>query len=130
MSKRGDSLQNKGKRGSRRAASERAASGESKSKSSKKTKLQRSGGPSPLWKWTKRLTIFGVVSGLLAALFLTFAVGFAARSLPSFLQLKSSQAGQTILVRARDGSEIVEIGPSFGEWLEYRDIPENNEATR
>ena len=62
---------------------------------------------------------------MLGAVFLAFAVGFAARSLPSFYQLKSSQTAQTILVRARDGSEIVEIGPSFGEWLDYNDIPEN-----
>ena len=81
--------------------------------------------PSPFWKWTKRFAIGGVIVGVLGAIFLAFAVGFAARSIPSFFQLKSSQAGQTILVRARDGSEIVEIGPSFGEWLEHDEIPEN-----
>ncbi|KEO89218.1 penicillin-binding protein [Erythrobacter longus] len=128
MSKRGNDLQNKGpnqgKRGSRRAASERASSGQSKSKSSK-TRLKREGNPSPFWKWTKRFAVFGTVAALLGAIFLAFAVGFAARSLPSFFQLKASQAGQTILVRARDGSEIVEIGPSFGEWLDFEDIPEN-----
>ncbi|MEM7779292.1 MAG: PBP1A family penicillin-binding protein [Pseudomonadota bacterium] len=124
MSKRGNRLQNKGKRGSRRAASERAAAG---SRASKSTKTKSAGPkrPSFLWKWTKRLALTGIVVGLLGAIFLAFAVGFAARTLPSFNQLKSSQSGQTILVRARDGSEIVEIGPSFGEWLDYNEIPEN-----
>ncbi|MEL6831259.1 MAG: biosynthetic peptidoglycan transglycosylase, partial [Pseudomonadota bacterium] len=125
MSKRGDNLQNKGSRGSRRAASERASSGKSKSKTSKRTTIKREGAPSPFWKWTKRFAVFGTLAALLGVIFLAFAVGFAARSLPSYFQLKASQAGQTILVRARDGSEIVEIGPSFGEWLEFEDIPEN-----
>ena len=128
MSKRGDQLQNKGKRGSRRAASERAAS-ENSSRRRRKRSASAEGEdsklPSPLKKWTKRFAIGGLVVGLLGAIFLAFAVGFAARSIPSFYQLKASQTGQTILVRARDGSEIVEIGPSFGEWLEYEEIPEN-----
>jgi penicillin-binding protein 1A len=37
--------------------------------------------------------------------------------------LKGTQPGQTIVMRARDGRELVEIGPSFGEWLDYDDIP-------
>ncbi|WP_298308248.1 transglycosylase domain-containing protein [uncultured Erythrobacter sp.] len=78
-----------------------------------------------MWKWTKRVAIFGTLGALLGAVFLAFAVGFAARTLPSFYQLKSSQAGQTIRVLSRDGSEIVEIGPSFGEWLDHDDIPQN-----
>lgn len=128
MSKRGDRLQNKGKRGARRAASDRASSGKSSGskKSLKRAKASDDGKPpSRLWKWTKRLTLWGGAAALLGAIFLAFAVGFAARSIPSFYQLKASQTGQTILVRARDGSEIVEIGPSFGEWLEHDEIPEN-----
>jgi penicillin-binding protein 1A len=57
--------------------------------------------------------------------FLAFAVGFAAQSLPSYATLKATQPGQTIVVRARDGRELVELGPSFGEWLNYGEIPEN-----
>ena len=70
-----------------------------------------------------RIALWGGGLALLGAIFLAFAVGFAARSIPSYFQLQSSQAGQTILVRARDGSEIVELGPSFGEWLDYEEIP-------
>jgi penicillin-binding protein 1A len=40
-----------------------------------------------------------------------------ARSLPSYDKLKSSQAGQMIVVRANDGSEIVTLGPSYGKWI-------------
>ncbi|MEP3422911.1 MAG: PBP1A family penicillin-binding protein [Erythrobacter sp.] len=130
MSKRGDSLQNKGKRGSRRAATERASAGKASGKQrlSRKGKAASNSGPkkpSFLWKWTKRLTIWGTAAGVLGVIFLAFAVGFAAREIPSFQELKANQTGQTILVRARDGSEIVEIGPSFGEWLDHDEIPEN-----
>jgi len=120
MSKRGNRLQNKGKRGSRRAASERT----------KRTRVSRSNtkassSGSFWWFWAKRAFIWGAAAAVLGALFLTVAVGFAAREIPSFYQLKSSQSAQTILVRARDGTEIVELGPSFGEWLDYEDIPQN-----
>ena len=135
MSKRGDTLQNKGKRGSRRAASDRAKSGSGSGGGKKR--LSRNGGssggssgdepkrPSFVWKWTKRITLWGGMAAILGAIFLAFAVGFAAQSIPSFQQLKANQTGQTILVRARDGSEIVEIGPSFGEWLDHDEIPIN-----
>ncbi|MEM6266260.1 MAG: PBP1A family penicillin-binding protein [Pseudomonadota bacterium] len=71
------------------------------------------------------MTLYGGALVAIAAIFVACAVGFAARSIPSFYQLKATQNAQTILVRARDGSEIVELGPSFGEWLEYDEIPEN-----
>ncbi len=127
MSKRGDRLQNKGKRGSRRAASERSRQSKSRSsKSSSKTANAASkGASSPFWRWTKRFALFGGGAAILGALFLAIAVGFAAREIPSFYQLKATQNAQTILVRARDGSEIVELGPSFGEWLDYDEIPQN-----
>lgn len=69
--------------------------------------------------------IGGTAAVFLAAIFLVFAVGFAAQSMPSFQELKATQNAQTILVRARDGSEIVELGPSFGEWLDFEEIPDN-----
>jgi penicillin-binding protein 1A len=123
MSRRGDGLQNKGARGKRRAAAERA----------QPPAPARSGGPggpeggapSPLWRWTKRLFVWGAALAVLGLVFLAFAVGFAAQSLPDYDTLKATQPGQTIVVRARDGRELVEIGPSFGEWIPYRDIPEN-----
>ncbi|RZM34810.1 MAG: PBP1A family penicillin-binding protein [Sphingomonas sp.] len=43
--------------------------------------------------------------------------------LPSFDSLKSSPNGQMIRVHAADGTVIVSMGPSFGEWLPYGQIP-------
>lgn len=77
-----------------------------------------------MWKWTKRLAITGTFVALLAAIGLATAVFFASRSLPSFASLRESQNGQTILVRARDGSQIVELGPSYGQWLDAEEIPD------
>ena len=60
---------------------------------------------------------------LLALGSLVVAVYVARSQLPSFEQLKSSPNGQMIRVHADDGTVIVSLGPSFGEWLPYRDIP-------
>src|SRR5688500_11072127 len=45
-------------------------------------------------------------------------------SLPSYQELvKRDDLGQMIRVRAADGSVLVSLGPSFGEWLSYDQIP-------
>ncbi|AKM08666.1 transglycosylase domain-containing protein [Pelagerythrobacter marensis] len=82
------------------------------------------GGPTGWKRWLRRIVIWGGALALLGALFLGLAVAFAARSLPSYSELKASQTGQTIVVRARDGSEIVELGPSYGAWLDSSEIPQ------
>ncbi|GGD86158.1 penicillin-binding protein [Tsuneonella deserti] len=103
------------KRGSRRAAAEAQ-----RRRQSAKPRRQDAG-----WRlWLRRLLIWGGAVALLGALFLGLAVAFAARSLPSYSALKATQPGQTIVVRARDGSEIVELGPSYGRWLDSSQIPE------
>ncbi|RPF71140.1 PBP1A family penicillin-binding protein [Aurantiacibacter spongiae] len=97
----------------------------SRSSKRKAKKSERPGGfGAGLWRWTKRLFIAGVVAAILAAIGLTTAVYFAARNMPSYSALRQSQHGQTILVRARDGTQIVELGPSYGEWLTADEIPE------
>jgi penicillin-binding protein 1A len=75
-------------------------------------------------RWFKRLLIWGGGLALLGALVLGTAVYFAERSLPSFSELKQSQAGQTIVVYARDGTELVSLGPSYGQWLSSNQIPQ------
>ncbi|QZH75380.1 MAG: PBP1A family penicillin-binding protein [Erythrobacter sp.] len=95
-----------------------------RSRKAKARKLQPAGWKAGLWRWTKRLMIVGVVAGVLGMIALFTSVYFAAQSMPSFAELKRSPNGQTILVRARDGSEIVELGPSFGEWLDADEIPQ------
>ncbi len=103
------------KRGSRRAAAETQ-----RRRQAGKQSPERTG-----WRlWLRRAFIWGGAAALLGALFLGLAVMFAARSLPSYSALKATQPGQTIVVRARDGTEIVELGPSYGKWLDSSQIPE------
>ena len=69
-------------------------------------------------RFLRRLFVWGFSLALLAALILAVAVGLTAQSLPSFGQLKNTQVGeQMIVVRARDGTELVSLGPSYGKWL-------------
>ncbi len=106
------------KRGSRRASAGR--DGRAAARGGRETSGD---GPRGVRLWLKRIAIWGGALALLAALFLGIAVAFAARSLPSFYQLKATQNGQTIVVRARDGSEIAELGPNYGEWIPFGRIP-------
>jgi penicillin-binding protein 1A len=79
----------------------------------------------PLWRRTLRaLLIWGSALAILGVVFLGTAVLMTARELPSFSSLQSSQNGQMIVVRARDGTELVSLGPSYGKWLPYEQIPD------
>jgi len=83
--------------------------------------------PSPRsrWRlWLRRLFVWGGAVALLLLLALGTSVYFAARSMPGYSTLMNSQVGQTIVVRARDGSEIVTLGPSYGQWLGSDEIPQ------
>lgn len=60
----------------------------------------------------------------LALVALVVAVGIAMSSLPSFDQLKSSPNGQMIRVHAVDGTVLVSLGPSYGQWLRSDQIPQ------
>jgi penicillin-binding protein 1A len=128
MSKRGDSLlgngpdsgRDRGQRGARRSAAEREA----------RAPRPAAPGPGPgkpappRWRlWLKRALGWGAGLALLVIAGLFVAVVMAANSLPGYSELQSIQAAQTIVVRARDGTEIVEMGPSYGEWLAFDDIP-------
>ena len=75
-------------------------------------------------RWFMRLFWTGLVVGVLGVIALTVAVSMAVRELPSYSTLKETQQDQTIIVRARDGSQIVALGPSYGQWLPSSDIPQ------
>ena len=79
---------------------------------------------STLGRWVRRLFVWGLAIALLAVIGVAIAVGVTAQSLPSYNELKTSQNGQMIVVRARDGSELVSLGPSYGKWLPYDQIPQ------
>src|SRR6187402_3890005 len=94
-----------------------------------RTKAARRGGPPPppppRWRiWLKRTLVWGGAAAALLLLALGTSVYFAARSMPGYATLMSRQVGQTIVVRARGGSEIVALGPSYGEWLSSDEIPQ------
>ncbi|HEX8574331.1 MAG TPA: PBP1A family penicillin-binding protein [Allosphingosinicella sp.] len=80
--------------------------------------------PSRLRRTTITLLKIGLYSGLLGLVALIVAVGVAMSSLPSYQELvRRDDLGQMIRVRAADGSVLVSLGPSFGEWLRYDQIP-------
>ena len=84
----------------------------------------RSRAPAPRWRRRLWLLIkIAVVLLLLGAAALGVAVYIARGELPSFDELKSSPNGQMIRVHAADGTVIVSLGPSYGEWLPYDRIP-------
>ena len=75
------------------------------------------------------MTLIGVLKGLayaaiLCLLALVVAVAVATAYLPSYNELtKRSDLGQMIRVRAANGQVLLSIGPSFGRWLSYDQIP-------
>jgi len=74
--------------------------------------------------WFFRLIKIGLALGVAGLIALVIAVVIAMQSLPSFEALKSSPNGQMIRVHAADGTVIVSLGPSYGRWLGYEQIPE------
>ena len=64
---------------------------------------------------------YAAILGLLA---LVIAVAVATAYLPSYGDLtKRSDLGQMIRVRAANGQVLLSLGPSFGRWLPYDQIP-------
>jgi penicillin-binding protein 1A len=107
------------RRGERSAASRRGSSSGS-GRGSRGPSRWQSG-----WRlWLKRLIWTGAFGALLGCVALGTAVFFAAREMPSYAALMETQTAQSIIVRARDGSEIQALGPSYGEWLPSDEIPQ------
>jgi penicillin-binding protein 1A len=77
----------------------------------------------------KGSTLMGVLKGIayaavLGLLALVVAVAAATAYLPSYGELtKRSDLGQMIRVRAANGQVLLSLGPSFGRWLPYDQIP-------
>jgi penicillin-binding protein 1A len=66
----------------------------------------------------------GLYAGIVGLIALVVAVGIAMSSLPSYRELvRRDNLGQMIRVRSADGTVLVSLGPSFGEWLSYSEIP-------
>ncbi|MEM1134180.1 MAG: biosynthetic peptidoglycan transglycosylase, partial [Pseudomonadota bacterium] len=88
----------------------------------KKRNSKKKQGPVSRWFW--RIFRVGLVTLFVGVVAVTVAVWTAASNLPSFEELKASPNGQMIRVLAADGTEIVSIGPSFGDWLDHDEIPQ------
>jgi penicillin-binding protein 1A len=68
-----------------------------------------------------KLFVYAALLGLIAV---AVAVAVAVASLPSYGQLtKRNDLGQMIRVHASNGAVLVSLGPSFGQWLNYDQIP-------
>ncbi|MBW4330740.1 PBP1A family penicillin-binding protein [Stakelama sp. CBK3Z-3] len=65
----------------------------------------------------------GATLAIVALIALGIAVYTTKASLPSYQALKSSPNGQMIRVHAADGTVMMSLGPSYGEWIAYDDIP-------
>ena len=74
-------------------------------------------------------TLIGILKGLayaalLGLLALVVAVAVATAYLPSYGELtRRADLGQMIRVRAANGQVLLSLGPSFGRWLPYEQIP-------
>src|ERR1700754_354800 len=68
-----------------------------------------------------KMVAYAALVGVLA---LVVAVAVATAYLPSYSELtKRNDLGQMIRVRAANGQVLVSLGPSFGKWLAYDEIP-------
>jgi penicillin-binding protein 1A len=80
--------------------------------------------PSAPRGWFSKLWRYGLYAGGAAFLALAIVVGFAWSSLPEYRELRTRDTlGQVIRVRAADGSLLVSLGPIYGEWIDYKNIP-------
>ncbi len=104
---------------------ERQQASSNKSSSSSK-RSGTSGGEPPRWRvWLRRAVRWGLwPSPVVALVALAVAVGIAVQRMPSFEELKKSPAGQTIRVRAADGTVFLSLGPNYGRWLTLRETPQ------
>jgi penicillin-binding protein 1A len=69
------------------------------------------------------LVKWGLVLALAGVIALSVAVALAWNDLPSFDEMKRSPNGQSVEIKADDGTVLASIGPSYGEWLSYPEIP-------
>jgi penicillin-binding protein 1A len=71
-----------------------------------------------------RLFWWGLYAFLAGLIALAVSVGVATAQLPSYGELvQRNDLGQMIRVRSADGKLLVSLGPSFGKWIPYEDIP-------
>lgn len=103
---------------------QQASPGKSSPSSGKGKRASAKGEPSRLRVWTRRIFRWGLALALVAAIAVAVAVGIAVQRMPSFEELRKSPAGQTIRIRAADGTVFLSLGPNYGRWLTLRETPQ------
>ena len=79
---------------------------------------------SPARSRSKSILIWAGGTLVILLMVLGIAVAVAESQLPGYDQLKRrGDLGQMIRMRAADGSVLVSLGPTFGRWLSYDEIP-------
>jgi penicillin-binding protein 1A len=66
----------------------------------------------------------GGLAAFVVTLVVVVAVAIAMASLPTFRDMMRSPNGQSVQLRAADGSVLMALGPSYGDWLAYNEIPD------
>lgn len=78
---------------------------------------------SRLRRWVNILVGTGIALTLFGALIVGGLVWVAAQSLPTFEELVTKPLGQQVTVRGNDGTILAQIGPNYGQWLSYQQMP-------
>lgn len=75
-------------------------------------------------RFLRAIMTWVLAATILAVLLVVAAVAFTMSSLPTFHEMMKSPQGQSVVIRAEDGTELVNIGPSYGRWLPYAETPQ------
>ncbi len=78
-----------------------------------------------LWAFVRGSLLLGFGLGALGALILAALVWTTYQDLPSYQELVTRPRGQSVTVRAADGSVLAHLGPNFGQWLPYAEVPKH-----
>jgi penicillin-binding protein 1A len=93
-------------------------------------KARRTAPPPPrrrnrLWAFVRGSVLLGFGLAALAAVIVAGLVWTTYQELPSYKELVTRPRGQSVTVRAADGSVLAHLGPNFGQWLPYADVPKH-----
>jgi penicillin-binding protein 1A len=77
--------------------------------------------PRPRWGW--RLTRWGLLAGLWAAILTAGVLGYFALTLPPVADLMTAQRRPSVTLLGTDGSVIATVGDLFGQPLRLKDLP-------
>jgi penicillin-binding protein 1A len=78
-----------------------------------------------LWGFVRGLLLLGFGLGALGAAVIAALVWTTLQELPSYNELVTRPRGQSVTVRAVDGSVLAHLGPNFGQWLPYAEVPKH-----